>query len=54
MNSDIAATAAANESILIWNAKVASPPALVSEPKTPEQDDGSESHPQGASFLEER
>ncbi len=45
--------AASDESVLIWNAMVASTHALVQQPKRAEDNDGGDSHPQRASFLEE-
>jgi hypothetical protein len=53
MTSDTAPTVAGNEFMLIWNAMVASPPALVQQPKRAEDNDGDDSHAPRASLLEE-
>jgi hypothetical protein len=53
MTSNTAPTVAGDEFLLIWNAMVASPPALVQQPKRPEDNGGDDSHPQPVSSLEE-
>ena len=44
MTSDTVPTVAGDEFLLIWNAMVASPPAVVQQPDSARDSDGDDSH----------